>query len=130
MTTGSAHFEVQGPDGTEYDSKYSKMEHPFIGPQEYVGDIPFEKGDSVIWFAGEPVDFHKYYGTSGYTGIYYTSAGAFQVSLHMAGVCNGYVQHNDKYGQKFSQKSVHAPNTLNETMNLSAGEAMIIHHSY
>jgi len=135
MTTSNADFLVTDPAGNDHHSLFKDTSErivPGIGPTSIIGTIPFEKGDKALFYAGSEGDaqYKKYKDNDDFTTVAATGKGTYKIKVTMGGVCNGYVQHNDKDGNEFSKKSVHAPNQLNEDMTLSAGEAFFICHNY
>jgi len=120
-------FEVTDPDDNYYGSS---PPIPVCGHDE--GDITWESHDGILWYAGPSTDqqFGWYQESGKYKHCYNGKPGDYVIYINVNGACSAYVQHNDKSGKQFSKKSVHAPGVIRETMTLSAGEALIVHHVY
>lgn len=143
MTTPNAWFTISTTDGAEiYISRHIEgstdptgipnlKQGATVGPGSIMSS-DWEHGDKVLFYAGSTSESqYKAYQKSGdYSSMFTLDPGTYAIMIKMKGACHGYIQHNDKNGDKFSKKSVHAPNTLRENMGLQHGEAMFFEHSY
>lgn len=139
MTTSNAYFSVGTyPHGVpSYNSLHDGQQNTVWGIKvadgQPTGTIPWEKGETVMFYAGPEADSsYQQWRTNYSTSIALGDNSEYKqhVVIVMHGVCNGWIQHLDKNGNEFSKKTVHAPNTLSEDMTLQRGEAMILKHSY
>jgi len=125
-----AHFQLHDPNNAEYCD--SGFDGDKSGEDNHTWrNLVWEKGDTYIWYAGHIDDWQgqEYLNRSDVQNVFSIPAGTVSYYLDMNGWDSAYVQHNDNKANKYSQKSVHAPDDMTGSCKLSPSEAFEVHHN-